>query len=474
MTIEKTCGVLIIGGGPGGYVAAIRLGQMGKKVILVEKQWIGGTCLNVGCIPSKALIHAADFYKKIIEAGKMGIETGSLSLNLGKMQEWKEGVVKKLRSGTEFLCKSNNVEIIMGTGSLLASRSAKITTGAENVVVSFEKAILATGSTPIPLPGHNFDGNLIISSSEALCLKEIPKKIAVIGGGYIGIEIGTFFAKVGAEVFIVEKYPDILIQTDRDIVEVVKKRKEELKVHVLANSELTVIEKNSDGTGLNVKVKDNLSGNISDMQIDKLFIAIGRKPLTDGIGLETTQVEKDERGFIKVNDSFQTKEPNIYAIGDLIGNPMLAHKAFMEGKQCAEIIAGVKQHKDNVAIPAVIFSDPEIAMIGLSETDAAKQGIQVKVAKFPFSALGRAFTMNSTAGFVKIVTDAKTNKILGFHIVGPEASNLIGEAAIALKLKAELEDIAGTIHPHPTLSEAMGEAADLMLGKCVHFMEKKK
>jgi dihydrolipoamide dehydrogenase len=469
---KKTCDVLVIGGGPGGYVAAIRLGQLGKRVIIVEKEWIGGTCLNIGCIPSKALIYAADFYNRMKTSSQMGIETPSVSLNMEKLQEWKDGVVKKLRTGTEYLLKTNHVEIIMGTASLFSSRSAKVASQSGEVEIGFDKAILATGSKTIQVPGLEFDGDKIISSNDALVLKQVPKNVLVVGGGYIGIEIGTFFAKVGSEVVIAEKMPDILMQTDRDVVEVVKKRKMELGVKVMPNTSVVSLEKRADG--LSVKLRDASSGQETTLSVDKLFVAVGRKPNTEGLGLENTKVERDERGFVKVNDSFETAEPNIYAVGDLIGNPMLAHKGFMEGKMCAEVIAGGQSKRSEIIIPAVIFSDPEIAMVGLSENDAQKQGISVTVSRFPFSALGRAFTMNSTQGFVKVVADAHTKKILGFHIVGPEASNLIGESALALNLRAELEDISRTVHPHPTLSEALGEAADLMLGKCVHFIDKKK
>ncbi|KHO45394.1 MAG: dihydrolipoamide dehydrogenase [archaeon GW2011_AR3] len=472
MTAKKSCDVLVIGGGPGGYVAAIRLAQLGKKVILIEKQWLGGTCLNIGCIPSKALIHAADFYHKIKDAGKMGIGVGSVNLDLSKVQAWKNSVVAKLRNGVEYLCKVHNIEVIQGTGSLLSANSAMAKMTNEEIEIDFQQAILATGSTPIAFPGIDFDGEKIISSNHALELQEAPKNVVVIGGGYIGIEIGTFFAKAGSKVTIVERYPDLLMQTDRDIVDVVKHRKSMLGITVIPNTAVQGMDK----TGPNVKLrlKDLASNNESEVEADKVFIAIGRKPLTHGIGLESVKVELDQKGFIKVNERFQTTESSIYAIGDLIGNPMLAHKAFMEGKMCAEIVAGARKEKETVTIPAVIFSDPEIAMVGLSETDAKTQGIEVKVSKFPFSALGRAFTMNDTAGFVKIVADAKTSKILGFHIVGPEASNLIGESSLALRLGAGLEEISSTVHPHPTLSEALGQAADLMLGKCVDFVEKKK
>ncbi len=472
----KKCEIVVIGGGPAGYTSAIRLGQLGKKVVLVEKGHLGGICLNVGCIPSKALIHVADLYHKTKHSSKIGIEANNVNLDLKKMQIWKEGIVTKLRNGIEFLCKSNNVELIRGSASFLSNTQISISLNdGTNITLKFESAIIATGSIPMDVASAKLNEINIIGSSEALNTNEIPKRILVVGSGYIGMELSTFYAKIGSSVTIAERSDDLLKLIDLDLRDVVRKRANELGITFLFNTSVVSCETDGKPNSIvTVNLKDIISGKESKIEVDKVLVAIGRKPLTEGIGLEKINVQKDARGFVVVDHKFMTTEKNIYAIGDLIGGQMLAHKGYAEGKLCSEIIAGKRDNGDIALIPYVVFSDPEIAIVGLSEEEAKKKGLKINISKYPFSALGRAAAIDDSNGFVKIIADFDTNKILGFHIVGPDASNIVGELSLTLSMGLSLENVASTIHPHPSLSEAIGEAAELMLGKSVHFLNKKK
>lgn len=468
----KTCEVVVIGGGPGGYVCAIRLGQLKQKVICVEKEEVGGVCLNWGCVPSKALISASHTYEKVKDHGAtMGILTKGLEVDPPKMQEWKDGIVKRLTSGVRGLFKGNGVELVYGTARVTGPRTVEVKTreGTTETIEATKAIVVATGSSTIEIPSFKFDGKQIIGAQQAVSLKEIPKRLLVIGGGVIGLELGMVYQKFGAQLTIVEATPSLLPGVDPDCTAVVEKRLVKLGAKILKNAKATGYEKSSDGS-LAVKV-DLGEGKYDTIVADTVLVAVGMRPNGAGLGLEEIGV-KVEKGFVPSDPLGQTNVPGIYSIGDVSGHPMLAHKASKEGEVVAEVIAGHKAAKDWVAIPAAIFTDPEIAFAGLTEAQAKEKGIEVRVGKFPFSALGRAMAVMETEGFFKVVADKKTNELLGVHIVGPEASDLISEGALALEMHAFLEDIGLTIHPHPTLGEGFMEAAMNGLGHAIHIMNR--
>lgn len=458
--------VVVIGAGPGGYVAAIRLAQLGKKTVLVEKDSkLGGICLNYGCIPSKAMIYASDFLSRIKNASNMGINADNVSMDFSKMQEWKDGIVAKLNKGIDTLCKGNNIEIVNGAAAFESSTRLKVKSGNEISYIDFEKAIIATGSKPIEMPNMEFDRDRILSSTEILCLKEIPKSLVVIGGGYIGLELGTVYAKLGSNVSVVEMASQLLPGFDKAIVEVIHKRLEKSGVKIYLDSKAEKFDSNM------IIISSKEKGSIS-LEADKVLVAVGRYPNTKNLGLENTKVQLDGKGFINVNENLMTDDKNIYAIGDVSPGQMLAHKASYQGKFIAEIISGKKEKYEDSVVPSVIFTDPEIATVGMSEKDAENKGIKVKVGKFPFSVSGRAMTKSEAEGFVKVISD-KDSRIIGVEIVGADASDLISEASLAIKMKATLEDLALTIHPHPTLSESLMEAAEATMGKAIHILNPK-
>lgn len=458
--------VLVIGAGPGGYAAAIRLGRLGKKVTLVDKEFVGGVCLNAGCIPSKALITAAKTFEKMRQAGSMGIHAESVSVDLERMQEWKQGIVERLSRGIRQLCKHAGVELILGHASFAGERKLKIASRDGEETLEAENVLIATGSRAGEIPGFSFDGKLIISSTEALELKRVPSQMVVIGGGYIGMELGMMYSKLGARVTLVEMLDQLLPGFPEDIVQVITRRlkKQGIDYHVSARARGW--EKCGEGVRVQVETPQ---GELS-LPAELVLLTVGRRPNLQGLQLEKTGLAVDERGFLPVNSRLQTQVPGIYAIGDAVGNPMLAHKSSKEAEVAAEVIAGKRSELDYAAIPAVVFTDPEIATVGLSEKEAAERGFEVLIGRFPFAASGRAMTTLETEGFVKIVADKSTRRVLGVHIVGPEASDLISEGALALEMGAHLEDIAHTIHPHPTLSESLMEAAQQALGEAVHVM----
>ena len=465
-TAEET-DVLVVGAGSGGYVAAIRAAQLGKSVILVNKDELGGVCLHQGCIPSKALLHVAELYHQCTLAGDMGI-TGSVSVDLGKLQAWKRGVVDRLDSGIRRLCKLNGVEIINGWASFQSSDYARIETGGEAVYVKFKSAIIDTGSKPVEFPGVSFDEKVILSSKGILELEELPKRLVCIGGGFISVEMSIFYAKLGSKVTILHRGKRLLKGTDPELVELNQKWMQTLGIVIKLGTSVEKIARASGGAKIYARGAD---GKVEELEADAVLIAIGRKPNTEGFGLERTKVQLDERGFIKVDERMRTTDSRIYAIGDVVGEPMLATKAFREGKVAAEVIAGLPSAMDYFAMPVVIFSD-EIAYVGLSEEQAKERGIDVVVGRFPFSALGRAVTMNKPEGLVKVVAEKGSQRILGVHIFGPQASSLISEATLAIEMGATLEDVASTLHPHPTLPEAVMEACEEALGRSVHLFRK--
>ncbi len=466
----RTVDAVVIGGGPGGYVCSIRLGQLGQKVVCVEKDEVGGVCLNWGCVPSKALIAASHTYEKAKHGASMGLVCDNVRIDVDRMQDWKNGIVKKLTGGIRGLFKGNKVDLVVGEARVTGKNTVTVKTreGATETIEA-RAIVIATGSTTIELPAFKFDGKKVIGAKEAVSLREVPKRMLVIGGGVIGLELGCVYQKLGSEITVVEATPSLLPGTDPELTAVVEKKLVKNGARILKRAKAASYETNADGS-LAVKV-DMGEGKFDTVVTDCVLVAVGMRPNGAGLGLEEVGV-KVERGFIPADVHGRTNVEGIYAIGDVSGLPMLAHKASKEGEVVAEVIAGHKAAKDWVGIPGAIFTDPEIAVVGLTEEEAKKKGLDVRVGKFPFAALGRAMAVNETDGFFKIVADKKTHEILGIHIVGAEASDLISEGALALEMHAFLEDLGLTIHPHPTLGEGMMEAAMAGLGHAVHIMNR--
>jgi len=469
---KRTCDVVVIGGGPGGYGCAIRLGQLKQKVVCVEKDEVGGVCLNWGCVPSKALISASHTYEKVKDHGPaMGITAEGIKVDTSKMQDWKDGIVKKLTGGIRGLFRGNGVELVVGDGRVTGPRTVEVKTkeGTTETIEATKAIVIATGATTIEIPTFKFDGKQVIGAKEAVSLRELPKRMLVIGGGVIGLELGMVYQKFGVDLTVVEATPTLLPGVDPECVAVVEKKLLKRGAKVLKNTKAMGFERAQNGE---LQVKLDLGGGKHDTVVtDMVLVAVGMRPNGAGLGLEEVGV-KVERGFVPTDSLGRTNVDGIYAIGDVSGQPMLAHKATKEGEVVAEVIAGHKAAKDWVSIPAAIFTDPEIAVAGLTEAQAKEKGIEVRVGKFPFSALGRAMAVSETEGFFKVVADKKTNELLGVHIVGAEASDLISEGALALEMHAFLEDIGLTIHPHPTLGEGFMEAAMNGLGHAIHILNR--
>jgi dihydrolipoamide dehydrogenase len=458
--------VVVIGSGPGGYVAAIRAGQLGKKVVCVEKENWGGVCLNVGCIPSKALITASKEYDRAKHNETMGIFASDVKLDVAKLQAWKGDVVKKLTNGVQQLVKGAGGQLLQGTATFVAPRALEVKKSDGSVIrLEADNIIIATGSRPINIPGFDLDGKRVIDSTGGLALAEVPKRLCVIGGGYIGLELGTLYAKLGAKVTVVEGTPSLLPGTDPDLVGVVQRKLKKMGVEIHLEAKALGWEEKNGAALVKIQTKDGEK----QLEADKILVTVGRKPNSDNLGLEKIGV-KVEKGFVVVDKQQRTNVPGVFAIGDVCGQPMLAHKASKEADVVAEVISGHKAEMDAVSIPAVIFTDPEIAYVGLMQHEAEKQGRKVKVGKYPFGAHGRALAMAETDGFVKVIADASNDEVLGIAVVGAEASDLISEGALALEMGAFLQDIALTVHPHPTMGEAVMEAAKGALGESPHLI----
>lgn len=457
--------VIVLGAGPAGYVCAIRLAQLGKKVTVIDRAEVGGVCLNRGCIPSKALIYAGGLYEKMTHASEMGIEVKDVSLNLPKLMKWKDSVVQKLTGGVAGLLKANGCQFVAGEAKFTGPKSLEVKTATGVQQYTFNQCVIATGSRPAALPGFEVDQKLILDSTGALSLQKLPKTLLCIGGGYIGLELGTFYSKAGTKVTVVEAGPGLLAGVDPDLSRVVAKRLEKKGVAVHLKTMVKMLKKNANS--VEVSLGDQ------KMEFDAVLVTIGRTPNSDQLGLDKAGLKTDAKGFLAVDAQRRTSVPSLYAIGDIAGQPLLAHKGSKEGIVAAEAIAGKKTAYDVVAMPAVIFTDPEIATVGMTEAEAKEKGMQVKVGQFPFAANGRALSVAEPDGFVKMIGDAKTGRLLGVHIVGAEASNLISEAALALEMGAHVEDLALTVHPHPTLPETLMEAAEATLGHAIHIFQKK-
>ncbi len=463
--------VLVVGGGPGGYVAAIRAGQLGLDTVLVEAGRVGGTCLIRGCIPSKALIHAATQFDQIRRAAAgeshLGIGLGAKpTIDMAVTVGWKNGVVDKLNGGVQALLKRAKVRVVEGWATFTDAKTCRVGSGDEAIVISAEHVILACGSLPTPLPTIPFGGP-VVSSTEALDLEVLPQRLAVVGAGYIGLELGCAFAKLGVKVSVVEALDRILPQFDAELVEPVKRNLVRLGVEVLLSARAKGIETTKGATRLMIEDKE---GRGRSLPADTILVTVGRRPNTEGWGLETMGVDM-VGPFVRIDDRCATSMSGVFAIGDLTGEPMLEHRAAAQGEMVAELIAGRRRHFDPVAIAAVCFTDPEVVTAGLSPDEAASQGIEVVSGVFPLAANGRARTMDAAdgGGFVRVVARSDDHRLVGAQAVGEHVSELSGEFALALEMGAQLEDIAGTIHVHPTLSEAFHEAALRALGHAIHI-----
>ncbi|HYA73662.1 MAG TPA: dihydrolipoyl dehydrogenase [Roseiarcus sp.] len=463
---EISCKLIVVGAWPGGYVCAIRAGQLGLDAVIVEADKLGGACLNVGCIPSKALIHAAEEFEKTrhMAAGRspLGISLSAPEIDLAKTIAWKDAIVARLRGGVAGLLKKGKVKIVAGAARFRDGKTIAVETETGMQIIRAEAIVIATGSAPVELPSLPFGGS-VISSTQALSLHAIPQKLVVVGGGYIGLELGTAFAKMGSAVTVVEAMARILPQYDAELTRPVAKRLSELGVKTLTDAKAKGLS--AKGDALVVDVGDEKEVRLG---ADKILVTVGRRPVTEGWGREELVLDMDGQ-FIRIDDECRTSMRGVYAIGDVTGEPMLAHRAMAQGEMVAEIIAGHKRSWDKRAIPAVCFTDPEIVSVGLSPQEAAHAGTAIKIGQFPFSANGRAMTKLDEEGFVRVIARADNHLVVGVQAVGRDVSELAAAFGLALEMGARLEDVAGTIHAHPTLGEALPEAALRALGRALHI-----
>ncbi len=461
--------VIVIGGGPGGYVCAIRAAQLGLKTACVESRGtLGGTCLNIGCIPSKSLLNLSEnFYKAKKDFSNQGIEVSEVKLNIEKMMNNKNKSVQILTKGIEFLFKKNKVTYLRGKGVIFSSSSVVVYDQGKKTSYNTKNIVIATGSSAVSIPGIQIDEKNIISSTGALSLKTVPKSLVVIGGGYIGLEMGSVWKRLGSEVTVIENLPYITPGMDREVSNEFQKILVKQGIKFKLNSKVLSIE--DKGSEVKIEYQSNDKNSKETIFANKTLIAVGRKPYTEGLNLNKVGVKKDEKGCIKVSKNFQTDIKNIYAIGDVIQGPMLAHKAEEEGIAVAEVLAGQSGHVNYDVIPGVIYTSPEVAYVGKSEEQLKNEGISYKIGKFPFLANSRAKVNNETEGFVKILADSKSDRVLGVHIIGPHCGDMIAEMALAMEFGASAEDIARTCHAHPTHTEAIKEAALAVDKRPIHF-----
>jgi dihydrolipoamide dehydrogenase len=461
--------VVVIGGGPGGYVAAIRAGQRGHDVTLVERDAVGGTCLNYGCIPSKALITATGIAEDAAKAGEMGVQADP-EIDLGQMMAWKDGVVDQLTGGVGQLCAANDVTVVDGTARFEDEHTVGIRSpDGEESTIAFDQCIVATGSRPLSVPGFDYDDFPVLNSREALSIEKVPDSLVICGAGYIGLELAGVFASLGTDVDVIEMLDEALPVYPQDLTDPITETLRERGVSFHFGEAATDWWPTKQRLQIQTEDED---GEQSVYDTDRVLVAVGREPVTDTVGLEAIGLEPDENGFLSTNDRCQTELDHVYAVGDMAGEPMLAHKASAEGIVAAEAIAGEDVTFDPRAIPAVVFTEPEIGTVGLTEDEAASVGHDTLVGEFPLRSNGRALTTGNAEGFVKLVADADTERVLGGQIVGPEASELIAEITLAVEQGLTLEDVAGTIHTHPTLSESVMEAAEHALGQAIHTMNR--
>tara|TARA_B100000579_G_scaffold261716_1_gene215683 strand:- start:3571 stop:4974 length:1404 start_codon:yes stop_codon:yes gene_type:complete len=467
--MENNFDVIVIGGGPGGYVCAIRAAQLGLRTACIESRGaLGGTCLNVGCIPSKSLLNLSHNYKKAKkDFNEQGIEISNIKLNIKKMMLSKEKSIQVLTKGVEFLFKKNKVTYLKGKGVPFSNNEIVVYEKGNKKSYKTKNVVIATGSVASSLPGIDIDEKNIISSTGALSLANVPKKLVVIGGGYIGLEMGSVWSRLGSEVTIVEYLDFITPGMDKEISKEFQKILTKQGIKFKLNSKVTSVSNKSKIVSINIT--NNETSKKEKIEADKVLIAVGRKPYTEGLNLSKIGVKKDEKGRIEINNNFQTSVKNIYAIGDVIKGPMLAHKAEEEGIAVAELLAGQSGHVNYNTIPGVVYTAPEVATVGKTEEQLKESKISYKIGKFPFLANSRAKVNNETEGFVKILADSKTDKVLGVHIIGPHCGDMIGELALAMEFGASAEDIARTCHAHPTHTEAIKEAALAVDKRSIHF-----
>lgn len=463
---DITCKLLVIGAGPGGYVCAVRAGQLGLDTVIVESGKLGGSCLNVGCIPSKAMIHVAEEFEKAAEAAAgrtpFGLTAAEPKLDLKQAVAWKDGIVQRLNNGVAGLLRKARVKIVQGRARFRDGKTVVVETETGPKTIHAEAVVIATGSAPVELPFLRFGGN-VISSTGALALTQVPKRLVVVGGGYIGLELGTAFAKLGAKVTVVEGQEKLLPLYDAELTAPVAKRLTALGVEVLLGAK--ALGPTAKGDGLRIEPAE---GRERELPADKILVTVGRKPVTEDLGLENLVLDMDGR-FIRIGERCETAMRGIYAIGDVTGEPMLAHRAMAQGEMVAEIVAGLPRAWDKRAMPAICFTDPEIVSVGLSPEQAKAAGYEPKIGQFPFQANGRAMTRHAEAGFVRVVADARNDLVLGIQAVGQGVSELSAAFGLAIEMGATLQDVAGTIHAHPTLGEAFPEAAMKALGHALHI-----
>jgi dihydrolipoamide dehydrogenase len=454
----------VIGSGPGGYVAALRLAQLGKRTVLIEKDKLGGECTNYACIPSKALLHVAKILDYAEKAARYGVKLRVEAIDVEGLRKWRDSVVNSLSGGIKFLCDNYGVDVVQGEARLRSGREIEVRSDMVKSI-SASSIVLATGSKPIQLRGLEYDGETIIGSREAMEMRGIPRRLLIIGGGVVGVEAATLYSRLGSEVTIVEMMPQILPGADLEVARFMEKSLTQRGVKVLTNSRVESVDRKG---GEAIVTAASRNGRVT-VEADKVLVAVGRRPASEG--LEVIGVNMDERGHVKVDKSMRTNAPGIYAVGDLVGPPYLAHKAMRQGKVAAEVIAGASSEFDSTYVPSVIYSDPEVVFVGLTEDEAKARG-QVLIGRFPLSASGRARTMDEANGFVKVIADASDGRLLGIHMVGYGASELAAEAVMMLEFMATLDDVEMVIHPHPTLSEALLEAVEAARKRSVHIYQR--
>jgi len=473
MTENKKTQVAVVGAGPGGYPAAFLAADLGLEVTLIDPEDNpGGVCLYRGCIPSKALLHVAKLISEAEHSSDWGIEFGKPKIDLDKLREWKNKVVGKLVGGLGQLSKQRKIDYVQGRAVFLDSNTLEIEKNdGETINLSFDHAVIATGSRPAVIPGIPDGSDRILDSTSALDLPSTPKSMLIVGGGYIGLELGTVYSALGTETSVVEMTSGLMPGADRDLVRVLQRKVDASFKSIMLDTKLVEMEEEDGGIRVKFEGKDK---EYDEEVFENVLISVGRKPNSGGLGLENTEVETDSKGFVKVDEQRRTSDQNIFAIGDVAGEPMLAHKATHEGRVVAEVLAGKRSAFEPNAIPAVVFTDPEIAWCGLTETEAANKGIEVKVAKFPWGASGRAATLDRDDGLTKLIIDPETDRVLGMAVVGPGAGELISEGVLAVELAALASDIELSIHPHPTLSETVMEAAEVFYGLSTHTYKPKR
>ncbi len=471
---EHQVDAVVIGAGPGGYHAAIRLGQLGKKVICVDRDEVGGVCLNWGCIPTKALLHVGEIARQIRNASELGLNSGELRTDRERIAKFKTDVVNANVNGVKTLFKGNSVEFLYGEASFKSPTeiALKNKAGGEDRIKA-QYVVIATGSAPVDVKAWPHDGKTIINSDDAVKLESTPENLLVVGGGVIGLEFATVYTRLGAKVLVIEALPQILTGTDLEIGKTLGRILKKQGIEIMLSTTVGKIEK--DGKGVKATFKgEGTNGKDETRSFDMVLVAVGRRPVTDALNLSAAGLATDEKGFIAVDQQMRTKVSNIFAIGDVTGAPLLAHRAMKQGVVAAEVISGNRSSAfDPIAVPNCVYTDPEVATVGLSEEEAKAKGYEVRIGKFPLAASGRARTMNETDGVIKLVGDAKTDLLLGMHIVAPQAESLIGEGVIALEMGATLEDIGLSVHPHPTLTESIMDAAEAAHGKAIHVLNPK-